>query len=397
MLGTGDKVDEVHRGEVIKTRSTQDMPNLDYTFRVALAANVLQQVGQSVRPGINVAWAAPDLVLDLVYGAFLGMVGDIGPTVHRYGNDSYGFGWYEELDHQIPAMLIELYRVGEPIEINELADEAWVGLMEQYDLGHVDESRLEFHHDGVEHSIRIIFDRLHELGIAEIVGEVNTMTQYGFTERSGGAARLTELGMWAVQRMASGVTSAPVVGALADASATDLLAAAADLAADIATAEVNAWVAARGNVVAAEQLCAALPGASETARGLAFHALLRIGPDAAPAVATLVADEQTEAFVTVWRVDTLLAEPDEMLRVGDPAGWVRLLHTVIELWGPQAAVAAWADQAAGPPGIDAMMSAAWRVRGEQTETVLSAIGAHHSDKHVAKAARKALFKLRSNC
>jgi hypothetical protein len=38
---------------------------------------------------------------------------------------------------------------------------------------------------------------------------------------------------------------------------------------------------------------------------------------------------------------------------------------------------------------------AWRVPGDDTETVLGAIASSHPDKSVAKAARKALFKLRS--
>ena len=84
-----------------------------------------------------------------------------------------------------------------------------------------------------------------------------------------------------------------------------------------------------------------------------------------------------------------------MDRSGDPEGWVRLLHTVVELWGPQACAAAWAVPAAGSPGIDAMLNVAWRVQGVRAEEVLAAVGAHHPDKHIAKAARKALFKHRS--
>jgi hypothetical protein len=42
-----------------------------------------------------------------------------------------------------------------------------------------------------------------------------------------------------------------------------------------------------------------------------------------------------------------------------------------------------------------MLNIAWRVQGHRTEDVLAAIGGHHPDKHIAKAARKALFKHRS--
>ena len=51
--------------------------------------------------------------------------------------------------------------------------------------------------------------------------------------------------------------------------------------------------------------------------------------------------------------------------------------------------------AAGDPGIDTMLNTAWRVPGQPTGEVLAAIGGHHPDKRIAKAARKALFKYRS--
>ena len=84
-----------------------------------------------------------------------------------------------------------------------------------------------------------------------------------------------------------------------------------------------------------------------------------------------------------------------MDRSDDPGRWIDLLATVIEVWGPQAAAAAWADPASGAWGIEAMLERVWRVPGERTEVVLVTVGAHHGDKKISKAARKALFKYRS--
>jgi hypothetical protein len=194
--------------------------------------------------------------------------------------------------------------------------------------------------------------------------------------------------------MASRISDAPIVGALRDLPAAELLGAACDLPDDIARGELDAWVEHSGER-AAHELCDALPTVDETGRGLAFRALLRIGAPATEAVESLRAHVDLADFVTVFRVDTLAAAPHEMDRAGDPAGWVRLLHTVIELWGPDAAVSAWAVPASGEPGIETMLETAWRVPGEQTEVVLAAIGGRHPDKRSAKAARKALFKHRS--
>ncbi|MCH7670479.1 MAG: hypothetical protein IIC71_14955, partial [Acidobacteria bacterium] len=75
--------------------------------------------------------------------------------------------------------------------------------------------------------------------------------------------------------------------------------------------------------------------------------------------------------------------------------FVRLLGVVIELWGPVAAVGAWAGPAAGADGLLSMVEQAWRVKLPETEQVLSAIGDGHPDKPTAKAARRALFKYRT--
>ena len=55
-----------------------------------------------------------------------------------------------------------------------------------------------------------------------------------------------------------------------------------------------------------------------------------------------------------------------------------------------------AGLAAGSAGLPALLDASWRVRRDETEIVLAAIGAEHPDPVVAKAARKALFKHRSS-
>jgi hypothetical protein len=373
--------------------SSQELTDVDWTYRIALETRMLVVEGRKLLPGPNADWV--DAPLDVAYGAFLVLLQRVGPTQHRYRKDHYGFGWYaEELDSQLSPLLLELYRDREPRELDELADTMWDGLENEYDLSDVPADKLDHHRDLVEVALRRAFDRLGELGIVEIADEVRTPGRYGGVERSGGTVRLTALGLWALQRMASRITDAPIVGALRDLSAADLLRAASDLADDVARGEIEAWVDHHSERAAGE-LCAALPDADETGRGLGFRALLRIGASAAAAVETLRAHAELADFVTVFRVDTLAASPDEMDRADDPEGWVRLLATVIELWGPDAAAAAWAVPAAGDPGVDTMLNTAWRVPGQPTGEVLAAVGGHHPDKRIAKAARKALFKHRS--
>lgn len=394
LLETDDRVDTEIGDHVFKTRSSEDLSDVDFTYRLALAANMLAVDGGKVGPGSNAYWA-PDAPLDICYAAFLVLLQLVGPTRHHYRKHNYGWDWFaEELDRQLAPMMLELYRHRDPYDIADLVEQAWHDLNATFDLSDVPADKLEFHRGLVGSSLRDALDRLAEVGVVVIADEIRSPTRYGGSDRSGGTVRVAPLGLWAVQRMASRITDAPVVGALRSSSAAELLSAAADLSEDVARGEINAWIEDHGRNSAGE-LCGAIRDADETGRGLAFRALLHIGIDAADAVATMADDPELAAFVTVWRVDTLTARPDEMDRSGDPEGWVRLLHTVVELWGPQAAAAAWAVPAAGAPGIDAMLDIAWRMKGQRTEDVLAAIGGHHPDKHIAKAARKAMFKHRS--
>jgi hypothetical protein len=393
-LGTDDRFDERIGEHVYKTRSSTELSAVDLTYRVALAAKLLIVEGRRLIRGPNAGWIRDDS-LALWYAAFLALVQEVGPTQHHYGDDRYGFSWFaEDLDRQLPSLLVEFYRDRESRELDQLVEHVWRDLNATYDLADVAPDKLEFHRSLVDSALRRAFDRLAELGIVTIADEIRTATEFGGSDRSGGTVFLGPLGLCALQRMLSRVTDAPVAGALRSLPASELLRATADMPENLARAELDAWIDQHGDTAAAD-LCGAVRDADEVGRGIAFRALLQIGSTAADDVARLADDAELAAFVTLWRVDTLTAEPQEMDRSGDPEGWVRLLHTVVELWGPQVCAAVWAVPAAGAPGIDAMLNVAWRVQGNRTEEVLAAIGAHHPEKHIAKAARKALFKYRS--
>jgi len=74
---------------------------------------------------------------------------------------------------------------------------------------------------------------------------------------------------------------------------------------------------------------------------------------------------------------------------------IRVLHAVLVLWGPEAATV-WLSPVAGAFGVVPALEATWRVRLPETELVLATLGSFHSDKKVAKAARKTLFKFQSS-
>ena len=394
VLGTDDRFDERIGDEVFKTVSSEELTDVDWTYRIALETQMLMIEGRKLLPGANAGWVdAPlDAACTARSSSCCSASGRPNTTTARTITASGGTP--TSSTPSCRRCCSSCTAIANHAELDELAVTMWDLLQDEYDLSDVPETKLDFYGHLVDVALRRAFDRLGELGLVEIIDEARTFGPHDGVERSGGTVRLTPLGLWAIQRMASRLTDAPIVGALRDLSAVELLRAAGDLADEVARGEIDAWTDHHGES-AADELCSALPDADETGRGLGFRALLRIGPPAAATVETLRAHTDLADFVTVFRVDTLAASPDDMDRAGDPEGWVRLLHTVIELWGPDAAAAAWAVPAAGDPGVDVMLSMAWRVPGQRTGEVLAAVGGHHPDKRIAKAARKALFKYRS--
>ena len=392
LLETGDRFDEQIGDQVFKTRSSVDLDGVDLGFRMAVESKMLTRKGKKLLPGPNAAWV--DDPLATLYGVWLVILNDIGPTRHWYRHHRYNWDWYaEELDASLPMILIDLYRHG-ATRIEEIIEDMWAHLHTVFDLDDVPADKLAFHRSLVEGALRRAFDVLRELGTVHVEDVAEVRTDHGGTLRTGGVVGLTPLGRWAVQRLASRVTSAPIVGALRESTATELLVAACDISEAEAAAEIDAWVDHHGDD-AAWQLVEALRTADETGRGLGFRALLRIGPEAADAVSRLADDPEFAPYVTVWRIDTLAGSPDDMDCDGNAERFVRLLGAVIELWGPDAALSAWAEPAAGANGLLSMVDQAWRITLPETEQVLAAIGSGHPDKPIAKAARKALFKYRS--
>ncbi|MCZ7528482.1 MAG: hypothetical protein M5U14_20190 [Acidimicrobiia bacterium] len=186
LLGTGDRVDEQIGDRVFRTRSSGELTGVDLTFRVAVESGVLAVEGRKVVPGPN-AHRLADEPHEALYGAWLALVHGVGPTRHHFRRHRYHFDWYAEvLDESLPTMQLDLYREGAPVDIEELADEAWDRIEEQFDLDRVSEARRDQERESVGYSLRKALDRLEELGIVSLAGVVEVTTPYGFTRAAGG-------------------------------------------------------------------------------------------------------------------------------------------------------------------------------------------------------------------
>ncbi|MET9447653.1 hypothetical protein [Streptomyces cinerochromogenes] len=212
-----------------------------------------------------------------------------------------------------------------------------------------------------------------------------------------GMVRLTPLGVYGLRaRLLEAGFAAPVVGELADKGADALLDGTARFGPSVARAETEQWLARREPLSAARELLAAARGADAGAplrRLCCQQALSLLGTEAEPALREVLDDPELGGLARVWLSERGAAEvpaPSE-----DMVFWL----TVDTLAAQLAAEGNSEELRALVEGLAAQHSgffaAAWRVEHPATAEVLDAMGRLHPDKKVAKEARKAAFKARS--
>ncbi|WP_172386399.1 hypothetical protein [Streptomyces sp. MNP-20] len=212
-----------------------------------------------------------------------------------------------------------------------------------------------------------------------------------------GMVRLTPLGLYGVRaRMLEAGVDAPAVGDLADKGADSLLDATAAFPRAAAQAEIERWLDGREPLAAARELLAAARGADGGAPLRRLHcqqALSLVGGAAEPALREVLDDAELGGLARVWLAEHGAAD------VPAPSEGMVFWLTIDTVAAQLAAEGNSDELRALVEGLAAQHSgffaAAWRVDHPATAEVLEAMGRLHSDKKVAKEARKAAFKARS--
>ncbi|MFC8968502.1 MULTISPECIES: hypothetical protein [unclassified Streptomyces] len=212
-----------------------------------------------------------------------------------------------------------------------------------------------------------------------------------------GVVRLTPLGLYGLRaRLAEAGFDAPAVGDLADKGADTLLDGTSGFPPAAAQAEIEQWLARRAVLPAAEELLSAARGGDAGAPLRRLHcqqALALVGAEAEPAVRAVLDDPELGGLARVWLSEngaTDVPPPSE-----DLVFWLTIDTVAAQLAAEgnsdelQALVEGLAQQHSG------FFDTAWRVGHPATPDVLDAMGRLHPDKKIAKEARKAAFKARS--
>jgi len=212
-----------------------------------------------------------------------------------------------------------------------------------------------------------------------------------------GMVRLTPLGLYGLRaRFLEAGFDAPAVGDLADKGADALLDGTSAFPPAAAQAETEQWLARREPLAAARELLAAARGADSGAplrRLRCQQALSLVGMEAEPALREVLGDAELGGLARVWLSEHGAADvpaPSEAmvfwLTIDTVAAQLAAEGNSAELQG---LVEGLAQQHGG------FFATAWRVDHPATPEVLEAMGRLHPDKKVAKEARKAAFKARS--
>ncbi|MEU7472267.1 hypothetical protein AB0A94_27735 [Streptomyces sp. NPDC044984] len=212
-----------------------------------------------------------------------------------------------------------------------------------------------------------------------------------------GMVRLTPLGLYGLRaRLLEAGFEAPAVGDLVDKGADALLDGTAVFPPAAAHAETEQWLARREPLASARELLAAARGADEGAplrRLRCQQALSLVGASAEPALREVLDDPELGGLARVWLAEHGAADvppPSEALifwlTVDTVAAQLAAEGNSEEL---RSLVEGLARQHSG------FFDTAWRVEHPATADVLEAMGRLHPDKRIAKEARKAAFKARS--
>lgn len=205
----------------------------------------------------------------------------------------------------------------------------------------------------------------------------------------GDTVRLTPLAQWAVwSQLIDSDVEVPLLPAVEEMTAGELIAAAEGFTEDELEAETSAWLALRAPETAAEELLAAAAVAPPADRMYATSVVTtNLAGAAEPHWRAVLDDPRLGAYAKL----ALDLKPDS-----EDLAWLLtdVLAATSDVDGPDEIAKQLSDSV--PSGQEQeIFDVMWRISHPDAGEVLTLLGSHHPDKQIAKAARKAAFKAAS--
>jgi hypothetical protein len=278
-----------------------------------------------------------------------------------------------EVREELEAMAIVLYAAGGPVRMDALAEGFVIAARERWAARPDAGARMS-------RALEVLAD----LGAAElgIDDDDDQLT-----------VALTPLGVAGMRdRLVAAGFSAPVTGSGSASAAAELLSGLAGCDAEEGEREIAAWLAQRSPQQAAAELLEAASTSSPGARSAAFAIIDRLGEGVVQLVRAALADPVLRPHAAIWLREQGM---HATLSPGEKA-WllVDLGAGLLEDADPGAVAAELLPDL--PPAEQAeLVSGLWQVEHPDLIALLTTLTDHHPDPSVAKAARKAAFKARS--
>lgn len=394
LLGTGDVVDERIDGKVHPIRSSVDLPVLRLVFTWARQAGVVRvRRGKVLATRRGLAMAAnPAAMFDRALDALL----KAGPvTVQRHPKD---WPLWHDIDRAIDSMvlllLIQPYMERRPVPLVELSDVAAQAILTMFASGAWSDDHVTTYVGG---TITAVMNALELAGVIRRADGPGV--DHGSAGREpSGQVELTPAGLAAVRRLlAAAGFGAPVAGRWAGASAEEMLTGTDRDDWLSFSAEIEAWRQRRAPEQALAELAAAVRHLADPgAQNIALTIMSDIGPElAAPYVREMTREEPVvRGFALCWLADHAMLDAKEVYDPGDLGSFAYVLAHRLVTAGNDGLLACLA-MVGGETAQAQVVSDLGKEAMPQAGAVLEAIGQAHPAKSVAKAARKALFVMRS--
>lgn len=397
LLGTNDVMDPVIGDRVFRTVSTDELLGVNLTFEWAKAAGFVRTVKRRVVPvkKRQSMLADPLATLERLYDSLF----DLEEVLYdrRYFPSIVGVAYGDYL----VRMLTHLYAaVGERISIEETLEPAWELLTDRYGCDLRTDKDLSVWRSVTDSDLVDAVALAADLGIVTADGDLHSYRLSADLldgEEAGSGPQtqveLSPLGLWAVNRSIRAVgLAAPVVGELAAADATTLCATIRSYDIESFDTEISEWLDARAPQAATGELVELVRDTDDPGlRMVAMTALTRIDPQGHDALGYLAGEP---VFGTLAKVNLMAIG-----RLGEDAltheeALVVMVETLAALdeVDQDDVVSALARFGGDQEGLVGQL---WSVPHPAVADVLQAIAAHHPERRVAKAARRALFKARS--
>ena len=367
-----------------RVQSAAELNDVDWVYTLARAAGWVSTSATRL-------YAEPDEDADPLARwerLWLALV-SVGPVDHRHAGHRTPVAGHlvDILDGMIVELLLSLHEARTGLPIDALVDDVLAEGM--LDRTVEDAVALDMYERWTARDAHHLLDRLAGVGVIEVDG-VEWTGDDRWPEPRGGMVRLTPLGAWALSRVVGVAAGQPSMGDVALEDLLDVVDASDEL---VWASQLDAWTDQHPEAIG-EVVDAIRRGDGGGMVELGFALLHSWGERAVPHVRVLVDDPGVGALARVFLTRYGDEQASATVDVDAPEAMVEVLASILDVFGPQAL----ADEVdgLGPVGEQAeMFERLWRVDHPGAERVLETVGKFHRDKKVAKAARKALFKLRT--